>query len=137
MQSSSPIVEIVPGISPHQQRTFGAVGYDDWRQQYATSSCADKRRMCPGIIIQALNATDIKNVISYATNNKKAIAIRSGGHQYSGASSTGLHNIQLDLRHTFKSEPQDLKCIVKGSDVYVRAGVSWSLSEFNSFFRKE
>ncbi|KAH6609103.1 FAD-binding domain-containing protein [Trichoderma cornu-damae] len=122
----------IPGISGEQSE-FGAAGYDEWRQQYATSTHEDDHDMRPGHIVRALNTNDIKIVIAYAKDHGKAIAIRSGGHQYSGASSTGQSNIQLDLRNTFKNPVEDLSFIEIATATHVRTSVSWSLLEFNSF----
>ncbi|RFU78010.1 hypothetical protein TARUN_4245 [Trichoderma arundinaceum] len=122
----------IPGISGEQSEV-GAASYEEWRQQYATSTHEDDHDMRPGHIVRALNTNDIKVVIAYAKDNGKAIAIRSGGHQYSGASSTGQSNIQLDLRNTFKSATEDLYFIEIANKTHVRTSVSWSLLEFNSF----
>ena len=72
-------------------------GYSTYSYQYATSSLATQHAMNPGLVVRPKNVEDIKKTILYAKENKKAIAIRTGGHQYSGASSTGPNNIQLDL----------------------------------------
>jgi hypothetical protein len=122
----------IPGISGEQSE-FGAASYNQWRQQYATSTYGKEHHMHPGHIVRALNTNDIKVVIAYANDNGKAIAIRSGGHQYSGASSTGQSNIQLDLRNTFKTPGEDLSVIETPTATHVRTSVSWSLLEFNSF----
>ncbi|KAJ7660363.1 hypothetical protein DFH06DRAFT_988799 [Mycena polygramma] len=106
--------------------------YDLWQWQYATSTHEADHDMNPGLIVQPLNKDDIKRVIAYARANKKAIAIRTGGHQYSGASSTGQNNIQLDLRQTFQS-PDDLVYFEKDNRSFVRASVSHSLGDFNAF----
>ncbi|PTB65884.1 FAD-binding domain-containing protein [Trichoderma citrinoviride] len=122
----------IPGISGEQSE-IGTASYEQWRQQYATSTHENDHDMHPGHIVRALNSKDIKAVIAYAKENGKAIAIRSGGHQYSGASSTGQSNIQLDLRNTFKVPGQDLSLIQLDDETHVRVSVSWSLLEFNSF----
>jgi len=109
--------------------------YSHWQYQYATSTHKVDHDMKPGLIVQAKSKDDIKLVIASARAQKKAVAIRSGGHQYSGASSTGESNIQLDLRNTFKSS-DDLAYFEQGSKSYVRASVSWSLGEFNAFLGK-
>ncbi|KAK5996012.1 hypothetical protein PT974_04435 [Cladobotryum mycophilum] len=109
--------------------------YELLRNQYATSS-HDDNAMKPGLIVQPKDVDDIKAVIAHAKTENKAVAIRSGGHQYSGASSTGLANIQLDLRNTFKSRHQDLVYREVGDKSYVRTSVSWSLGDFNLFLRK-
>ncbi|KAJ6486870.1 hypothetical protein C8R45DRAFT_828360 [Mycena sanguinolenta] len=106
--------------------------YSEWQYQYATSTHGVDHDMNPGLIVQPRGKDDIKKVIQYARATKKAIAIRSGGHQYSGASSTGRNNIQLDLRSTFQS-PNDLVYFEKGAKSYVRASVSHSLGDFNKF----
>ena len=106
--------------------------YKDWHYQYATTTHEVDHDMNPGLIVQPNNKEDIKLVIGYARAENKAIAIRSGGHQYSGASSTGPSNIQLDLRSTFRS-PNDLAYFENGPKSYVRASVSHSLGEFNAY----
>jgi transketolase C-terminal domain/subunit len=106
--------------------------YDGWSYQYATSSLAAEHNMNPGLIVQPINKQDIKLVVKYAKKNKKAIAIRTGGHQYSGASSTGKENILLDLRTTFKA-PDDLTIVEKGSKSYARVSVSHNLGQLNVF----
>ncbi|KAF9521885.1 hypothetical protein CPB83DRAFT_865169 [Crepidotus variabilis] len=106
--------------------------YPGWQYQYATSTHEFDHDMSPGLIIQPKSKEDIKLVIAYAKAQKKAIAIRTGGHQYSGASSTGKENIQIDLRTTFRT-PQDLSYFENGAKSYVRASVSHSLGEFNAY----
>ncbi|KAJ7736442.1 hypothetical protein B0H16DRAFT_1891936 [Mycena metata] len=108
-------------------------GYFDRKYQYATTSYHDEvHDMHPGLIVEPLNKDDIKKVIAFAKQNKKAIAIRTGGHQYSGASSTGPDNIQLDLSNTFKT-PDNFTYFEKGDKSFVRTSVSCSLGEFNDF----
>ncbi|KAJ7625766.1 hypothetical protein FB45DRAFT_922251 [Roridomyces roridus] len=109
-----------------------AKDYGLWKWQYAASSHAVDHDMNPGLIVQPRNKDDIKRVIAYAKQNNKAIAIRTGGHQYSGASSTGQEGILLDLKTTFQA-PDDLAYFEKGSRSYVRASVSHSLGAFNAF----
>ncbi|KAJ7738828.1 hypothetical protein DFH07DRAFT_840715 [Mycena maculata] len=106
--------------------------YDLWQWQYATSTHEIDHDMKPGLIVQPHSKDDIKKVIAFAKAHKKAIAIRTGGHQYSGASSTGQNNIQLDLKNTFQS-PDDLVYFEKGNRSFVRASVSHSLGDFNAF----
>lgn len=110
----------------------GTATYAEWNWQYASTTHQVDHDMSPGLIVQPKSKDDIKRVIAYAKAQKKAIAIRTGGHQYSGASSTGSSNIQLDLRNTFKT-PDDLFYSDKDDKSYVRASVSWSLGEFNAF----
>jgi len=112
-----------------------SVDYAQWRYQYATSTHLEDHDMSPGLIVQPKDKEDIKLVIAYAKAQKKAIAIRTGGHQYSGASSTGKDNIQLDLRSTFQTD-EDLKYFEKDGKSYVYASISHSLGEFNAFLGK-
>lgn len=113
----------------------GTASYPDWQYQYATSTHEVDHDMKPGLIVQPKTKEDIKRTILYAKENKRAIAIRTGGHQYSGASSTGPANIQLDLRSTFRA-PDDLAYFEKGDESFVHASVSWALHEFSEFLGK-
>ena len=101
----------------------------------------------------AASMDDVIKTVKYARDSKKAIAVRTGGHQYSGqcivindathdsqntgASSTSRANIQLDLSTTFKSKPDDLQVIPTPADAgdvtLVRTSVSWSLGDFLGF----
>ncbi|KAJ7607140.1 hypothetical protein FB45DRAFT_764453 [Roridomyces roridus] len=108
--------------------------YAKQRDQYASSSYPNSSHMNPGLIVQPFDVADIKLVIEHARENNIAIAIRSGGHQYSGASSTSSNNIQLDLRNTFKRRDVDLKYLPDHPQgPSVRASVSYSLDEFHTF----
>lgn len=106
---------------------------DDWfywryRYQYATTS-NPAASMSPGAIIypQHPNAdADVKLAIQYAAANHIAIAVRTGGHAYSGTSSTTSDNIQLDLSNAYDDWDYDA---AKGT---LRFGVSYSLLEFNT-----
>ncbi|KAF7329322.1 FAD-binding PCMH-type domain-containing protein [Mycena kentingensis (nom. inval.)] len=116
--------------------------YDIFRWQYATSTHREDHDMNPGLIVQARDKDDIKRVIAYARAHDKAIAVRTGGHQYSGASSTGANNILLDLKSTFRAKA-DLVYVEEGhrwshggKRSFVRASVSHSLGEFNKFLGK-
>ncbi|CAG8503091.1 9479_t:CDS:1 [Cetraspora pellucida] len=75
--------------------------------QYATSSFRNIKDMNPKYILypKADNEDDFDDIytaLNYAKDNKSKIAIRTGGHQYTGASSTDRNNIQLDLSNTYK-----------------------------------
>lgn len=71
--------------------------YEEKRQQYATSSHDVNGSMKPAAIIYVKTGDDIKKAIAYAKENNIAIAVRTGGHQYTGASSTFGPNVQLDM----------------------------------------
>lgn len=118
-----------------KQFALGTKNYPDWQYQYATTTYGVDHDMEPGLIIQPKSKQDIKLAVLFAREQKKAIAIRTGGHQYSGASSTSKDNILLDLRDSFQG-PDDLVYFEKGDKSYVHASVSWSLGKFNAFLGK-
>ena len=67
-------------------------------KQYALSSEEDPaRRMAPAAVVYAASEGDVCACVDAARAAKLAIAVRTGGHQYSGASSTGGPNILLDV----------------------------------------
>ncbi|KAH9203934.1 hypothetical protein DL95DRAFT_133052 [Leptodontidium sp. 2 PMI_412] len=110
----------------------GSDAYASRKYQYATSSHEVEHRMDPALIIYPSSKEDIAAAIKYAKASKIAIAIRTGGHQYSGASSTAGPNIQLDLRKTFRG-PDDRRLFVADGQTYVRTSVSWGLEDFNKY----
>jgi len=73
---------------------FAAASY-----QYATSSerIFNPKVMQPAAIIYAQDDDDVIKAIEYAKAADVALSVRSGGHSYSGSSSTSGENIQLDL----------------------------------------
>ena len=95
--------------------------------------------MNPANVIYPQNVDDIKAAVKYAKDNKVAIAIRTGGHQYSGASSTTAPNIQLDLSMTFRN-PEDRKIIAASpktnGETWLYTSVSWALHEFNGYMKQ-
>ncbi|KAF5976916.1 6-hydroxy-D-nicotine oxidase [Fusarium bulbicola] len=117
--------------------------YKFFNEQYATSSYVDVldpggkplHDLNPAHIFRPKDDNDVKAVVKYAVENKVGIAIKSGGHQYSGASSCGDKNVQLDLSNTYK----DLKIIdkpkinVADDRVLVFAGVSNQLQDFLAY----
>jgi hypothetical protein len=107
--------------------------YERYQYQYATSSYKDENRMSPALLVQPSTKEDIALTIKYAKAQKIAVAIRTGGHQYCGASSTEAPNIQLDLRSSFQG-PDDLR-LFDGLDgkTYVRTSVSRALGDFNKW----
>ncbi|KAK3049062.1 hypothetical protein LTR09_009716 [Extremus antarcticus] len=130
-----------------------------WRNnnyQYATSSHQVDHDMNPGLIVQPNNEKDIIAAVQYAKQEKLAVAIASGGHQYSGACSTSGKNILVDLKKTFLDSKQDLRILgkeevgvlvkrviqdpqiqqEKSAKTFVYASVSWSLGSFNGFLKQ-
>jgi hypothetical protein len=85
--------------------------------------------MSPGAIIYPQHPTadaDIKLAIEYAAANNIAIAVRTGGHAYSGTSSTSRNNIQIDLSNAYHDWDYNV------ADGTLRVGVSYSLLQFNT-----
>ncbi|KAI9773475.1 MAG: hypothetical protein M1840_007692 [Geoglossum simile] len=124
----------IAGITGNQVAA-GTDKYKEIMYQYATSSYVKEDRMSPAMIIQPRNKKDISLTLKYAKSQKIAVAIRTGGHQYSGASSTKAPNIQLDLKKTFRG-PDDQKIFEADGKAYVRTSVSWSLGAFNEYLGK-
>ncbi|KAI5865249.1 FAD-binding domain-containing protein [Durotheca rogersii] len=129
--STSLIMAIIEGIEGNQYPQ-GTEGYDGVKSQYATSTYEGAHNLNPALIVQPKTKEDIAKVLMYAKRKKIAVAIRTGGHQYDGASSTGAPNIQLDLRHTFRS-PGDRAVFERDGKTYARTSVSWNLGEFNDW----
>ena len=115
-----------------QQYLAGTEAYTNQKYQYATSSYGVEHNMNPSLIIRPEGKDDIVKVLKHAKEKKIAVAIRTGGHQYSGASSTSAPNIQLDLGKTFQG-PNDRAVIEKDGKTLVYTSVSWSLGEFNKY----
>ena len=124
----------IAGITGNQF-TQGTQAYQNNKYQYASSSHEIDHNMNPGLIIQPQNKNDIVLALKYAKSRKIAVAIRTGGHQYSGASSTSAPNIQLDLKKTFRG-PDDQTIFEKDGRTFVRTSVSWSLGAFNAYLTK-
>ncbi|MCJ1325604.1 hypothetical protein MMC10_002267 [Thelotrema lepadinum] len=115
-----------------KQFVEGTKAWEDEKYQYASSSEGVDHDMSPALIIHPTSKKDIALAIQYAKAQKIAIAIRTGGHQYSGASSTGAPNIQLDLSESFRG-PDDRAIFEKDGRSFIRTSVSWSLGEFNAY----
>ncbi len=91
--------------------------------QYSYSSNADA--MKPFAILYPKDEATLIAAIKLAASEKCHLSIRSGGHQYSGASSTAGDNIQIDV-----SELYD-ECSIDSSTGLVRVGVGRTLDELN------
>jgi len=113
-------------------------GYEEANKIYASSTYGMERDMNPGLIYQPANIADIQEVLTIAngSNPFTPIAIRTGGHQYSGASSTNPQGIQLDLQPTFQDKANDLQLIHKDGKVFIRSSVSWKLQDLYKFLLK-
>ena len=107
----------------------GDASYPLHAYQYATSTYdpSTTGAMAPAAIIYLQPDTadsDIELAITYARQADLAIAVRTGGHQYSGSSSTSGNNIQLDLSEGF------LDFDLTSKPGYLIAGVSHKLIDF-------
>ncbi|KAF9346268.1 hypothetical protein BGX26_002247 [Mortierella sp. AD094] len=116
-------------FSVFQGKVFrpGDDGYEDHCYQYGSSSYEMDGIIQPAAIIYAANDDDVFQAIKYAKANKVAVAVRTGGHQYSCASSTFGKNIQLDLSNTYTDVTWG-----KPDFTEVTVGISFSLSAFNA-----
>jgi len=111
--------------------------YNFFNQQYATSSYINvaDHNLDPALILKPKDDNDVKSAINYAVEHKVGIAIKSGGHQYSGACSCSGNNVQLDVSNAYK----DLKIIsnptipVPDDRVLVFAGVGNQLQDFLAY----
>lgn len=104
------------------------------RKQYATSSCVDENvegEVSPRIILYPTGEKDIQKAIGLCRELKMAIAVRTGGHQYCGFSSTLPVNMQIDLSKTFPLYDYNLETNV------LRCGVSQSLGTWASLNNKQ
>jgi hypothetical protein len=131
--ANSSFMATIAGITGKQVPSSSA-DYKDAAYQYATSSHEDEAaRMSPGLIIYPEGKADIALAIKHAKEKGVAIAVRSGGHQYSGASSTSAANIQLDLEKTFRADAD--RTVLQGPDgeALIRVSVSWPLGDFSAW----
>ncbi|KAK1569417.1 FAD binding domain-containing protein [Colletotrichum navitas] len=108
--------------------------YAFFNQQYATSSYQEEHNMNPDLIVRPKHDQDVIRAVNWARENKVAVAVKSGGHQYSGASSTGGSNIQLDLNDTYKDlmiiRPKDP---IAEDKALVYIGVSTTMMGLNKY----
>ncbi|KAG0340413.1 hypothetical protein BG005_003208 [Podila minutissima] len=123
----------------------GDDGYERHAHQYATTSYNNSKNksenpLSPGYIFYALHEKDVQMAIRVAREGAKipgpggeitlikpcALAIRTGGHQYSGASSTSGDNMVLDMSKGF----HDLTWL-NDDNTLVKVGVSLPLSQLN------
>ncbi|CAG8452110.1 12242_t:CDS:2 [Racocetra fulgida] len=110
----------------------GDADYEAQSYQYASSSYLNEGIIQPAVIIKAADDSDVIKAIKYARGKKIAVAVRTGGHQFSGASSTNGKNIQLDLSQTYKDFKWDDE-----DYTMVTFGISITLGEFNAKLREK
>jgi len=91
-----PSIPALPAFKGPVYLRDGTEEYAAHAYQYATTS-RPAEDMSPAVIVFVADDNDITMAIEYARANNLGIAVRSGGHQYIGSSSTGGNNIQIDL----------------------------------------
>ncbi len=94
--------------------------YPQKREQYATTSFGEEY-VSPRIILYPTGEKDIQKAIGLCREFNMKIAVRTGGHQYCGFSSTLPVNMQIDLSRTFPLHDYNAETNV------LRCGVSQSL----------
>ncbi len=97
--------------------------YPQKRLQYATTSFAEEE-VSPRIILYPSGSKDIQKALGLTRELGMAIAVRTGGHQYCGYSSTLPVNMQLDLSETFPEYQYD------AANNVLRCGVSHALADW-------
>ncbi len=105
---------------------IGDAEYPQKRLQYATTSFAEEV-VSPRIILYPATGSgdsDIQKAIGLCRELGMAIAVRTGGHQYCGYSSTLPVNMQIDLSQTFPEYEYDEENNV------LRCGVSHALGDW-------
>lgn len=116
--------------------TSESQAYKNNNYQYASSTHELDHDMHPALIVQPASDEDVIAAVRYAKENKIAVAVKSGGHQYSGASSTSGANILIDMKPTYKDIGNDLKVLDQTTDKsFVYCSVSISLGELNGFLK--
>ncbi len=85
---------------------IGDAEYPQKRLQYATTSF-EEGEVSPRIILYAANEDDIQKAMGLCRELGMKIAVRTGGHQYCGYSSTAPANMQIDLSHAFTEYDYD------------------------------
>ena len=97
--------------------------YPQKRLQYATTSF-EEAEVSPRIILYPVGEEDIQKAMGLCRELGMAIAVRTGGHQYCGYSSTLPVNMQIDLSQTFPLYEYDAENNV------LRCGVSHPLGDW-------
>lgn len=129
-----PVGTPIPSDHPIRKAGFSKIfvrgdeHFAENRYQYGFSSHYKDGWMDPAAVIYAQDEDEVRKAIEYALANKVAIATRSGGHQYSGASSTAGENIQLDM--TGKAF-EKFEVVDRSEKPKVRVGVGFPLRVLN------
>lgn len=101
----------------------GEDGYSFNAYQYgSTSNPAEETS--PRVIIYAQGLADVQKALKYAAQERVRLSVRTGGHQYCAASSTGGENILLDVSEAFPEFDDTY-----ATNGLVRAGISLTLGD--------
>ncbi|KAG0199786.1 hypothetical protein BGX28_006997 [Mortierella sp. GBA30] len=106
----------------------GDEGYHHHTYQYGSSSYKNDGLIAPLAVVYPIGDSDIQKVIEVAKEFGVGIAVRTGGHHYTGASSTYGKNIQLDLSNTYT----DFEWVPNTRYSQVTLGISISLGKLLS-----
>lgn len=118
----------LPKLSCPVYRIGDGVAYDRAQYQYATTS-EPARYMTPGAVVIPEGPTadaDIAAVLRHAAEHGIAVAVRTGGHCYTGTSSTSSANIQIDMSRAYREWEYD------AASGRIRCGVSRTLLDFKT-----
>ncbi|KAF8926772.1 hypothetical protein BGZ58_010916 [Dissophora ornata] len=110
----------------------GDEAYEESVYQYGWSSYETEGVIEPLAVIYAQDDGDVITAINYAKTNNVAVSVRTGGHQYCGASSTNDNNIQLDLSQTYTDFQWE-----NADHSQVTLGISIPLGKFQSKLRAQ
>ena len=102
---------------------IGDERYLEKRLQYATTSFPEEY-ISPRIIFSPTGVKDIQKAIQLCNNLGMKIAVRTGGHQYCGYSSTAPQNMQIDLSAVFQEYDYDQ------SENVLKCGVNHALGDW-------
>ncbi|MCB9533085.1 MAG: FAD-binding oxidoreductase [Myxococcales bacterium] len=118
----------LPSLRCPVVRADAGDAYERARYQYATTS-RDPSLMSPGAVIYPQPGSadaDIAAVLRHAAATGRAVAVRTGGHCYTGTSSTSRDNLQLDMSRAYTEWDYD------EATGLVRCGVSRTLLDFKT-----
>lgn len=105
--------------------TANAYQYGSTSHKYST--------MRPAVVVYPENLQDIITLVKHAKEKDIGVAVRTGGHQYCGASSTSGDNILIDMSDVFQHE-EDFHYDREKNLLHL--GISFSLLEVNTRLRE-
>lgn len=94
--------------------------------QYSSDSFEHKYDSGPLMVAYPKDEPEVIELITFAKLNKHQIAIRTGGHQYSNASSAGATGIIIDVSKAFTNLP-----VLNEDTNLIETGISLRLFDFS------